>query len=87
MEVVVTPQAKKQIKKLSKVTQILIVEKLKKLELGILVNFQKLSGYKGAFRVRVGNYRIVYRLLKGKAYVVLVGHRKEIYLLLRKLLG
>ncbi|OGM18072.1 hypothetical protein A2685_03135 [Candidatus Woesebacteria bacterium RIFCSPHIGHO2_01_FULL_37_10] len=87
MEVIVTPQAKKQIKKLSEITQILIIEKLKKLESGFLVDIEKLSGYKAAFRVRLGNYRIVYRLLGGNVYVVLVGHRREVYLLLKKLLG
>jgi len=86
MEVIVTPQAKKQIKKLSKISQILITRKLKKLELGPATNVERLTSYKGVFRVRVGDYRVVYRQRERKIYVILVGHRKEIYRVLEKLL-
>lgn len=82
MDVVVTPGAKKTIKNLSKVTQIAVIQKLKKMQLVTVTNAVKLSGYKNAFRVRVGNYRIVYKMMENKIYVVLVGHRKEVYKLL-----
>lgn len=85
MEVVVTPRARKKIKKLPKVPQIAIVEKLRKLQGPSITGIVKLVGYKNAFRVRVGNYRIVYRIIAGKIYVVLVGHRKEVYQLLERL--
>ena len=86
MEVIVTPQAKKLIKKLPKITQIAVVEKLKKLGVDTIGGVIKLAGYKDAFRVRVGTYRIVYRILNRKIYIVLVGHRKEIYKILDRLL-
>lgn len=82
MEVAITPGAKKLIKKLSKIPQIAVIEKLKKLQLNSIPGVVKLSGYKDAFRIRVGDYRIVYRIMDGKIYVVLVGHRREIYKLL-----
>lgn len=85
MEVIVTPQAKRLIKKLPKFVQIAVVERLKRLSGGDLGGAVKLAGYKDAFRIRTGRYRIVYRVLGKKIYIVLVGHRKEIYLLAKKL--
>ncbi|WP_236793280.1 type II toxin-antitoxin system RelE/ParE family toxin [Amycolatopsis sp. GM8] len=40
-----------------------------------------LQGLKGAYRVRVGDYRIVYTIDDGRLIVVIVdlGHRREIY--------
>lgn len=41
----------------------------------------KLSGTNDSYRVRVGNYRIVYTIDDGELIIVVVrvGHRKEIY--------
>jgi mRNA interferase RelE/StbE len=41
----------------------------------------KLSGTTDSYRIRVGNYRIVYTLDDGELVIVVVriGHRKEIY--------
>jgi len=42
---------------------------------------EKLSGQYGLFRLRVGSYRIVYRIDDGSAqvHVVKVAHRKDVY--------
>jgi mRNA interferase RelE/StbE len=42
---------------------------------------RKLSGYDDVFRVRTGNYRILYSVSKSKLIVVIlkVGHRKDVY--------
>lgn len=85
MEVIFTPQAKKGFKKLSKITQILVFEKLKRLRSGVFVGAEKLTDYRGVYRIRIGDYRIVYRTMSGKRYIVLVGHRKEVYALLKRL--
>jgi len=41
---------------------------------------KKLSG-KELYRIRIGQYRIVYQIIKNKlvVYIVKVGHRKNIY--------
>jgi mRNA interferase RelE/StbE len=42
---------------------------------------RKLSGEEGAYRVRQGNYRIIYEV-DGKKLIILVlkiGHRKDVY--------
>jgi len=82
MEVLVTPNAVKLIKRLPKVPQIAIYQKLKRMRLAPDIKSTKLSGYKNIFRMRIGNYRVVYEIVNKKAYVFLVGHRKEIYKLL-----
>ncbi|MCK4328600.1 type II toxin-antitoxin system RelE/ParE family toxin [candidate division WOR-3 bacterium] len=35
--------------------------------------------YKGFWRIRIGNYRIVYKIIQKDVIIVAVGHRKEIY--------
>ena len=42
---------------------------------------RKLAGTTDRYRVRVGDYRIVYRIDDGKVtvLVLLVGHRREVY--------
>ena len=41
---------------------------------------QKLTGYNG-FKLRVGNYRVLYRfdLEAGKLILLAIGHRREVY--------
>lgn len=46
-------------------------------------DFKPLSGkkYKGLYRLRVSNFRIIYRILEDKNSVVIlaIGHRREVY--------
>ena len=87
MKLIFSPFAEKQLKKLPKVAQISIAGKVRGLQEGRLVNIKKLRGYRNLFRTRVGNYRIVYRRSPDAIDIVLVAHRKEAYLLTRKILG
>ncbi|MBI9085001.1 MAG: type II toxin-antitoxin system RelE/ParE family toxin [Desulfobacterales bacterium] len=47
----------------------------------IPVNAVKLSGAKHTYRIRVGNYRLVYNVLNRilTIEVIRVGHRKDVY--------
>ncbi|MCH7641176.1 type II toxin-antitoxin system RelE/ParE family toxin [Patescibacteria group bacterium] len=88
MHVIFTPGAKRDLSKLHKISQILILEKLKKLETGApTTSVEKLVGYKSVFRIRLGNYRVVYRKIGGKIYIVLIGHKKDIYEKLKRLIS
>ena len=42
---------------------------------------RKLSGYTDVFRIRIGQYRVIYSVAKGKLIVIVlkIGHRKNIY--------
>jgi mRNA interferase RelE/StbE len=44
-----------------------------------IINLKKLSGYKSAFRVRIGDYRIGVIIEKNTVTFVAFAHRKEIY--------
>lgn len=87
MKVTLSPRAEKELKKITKIDQIAIARKIRLIK-NEVVNLQeeKLSGFKNIYRVRVGNYRIVYRKTYQEIYIILVGHRKDIYDLVNKLL-
>jgi mRNA interferase RelE/StbE len=42
---------------------------------------RKLQGYDDVYRIRVGQYRVVYEILEDRVIVIVlkVGHRKDIY--------
>ena len=44
-------------------------------------NSKPLRGYKGYFRIRIGDYRVVYFVNKDKSMVTIfkIGHRKDVY--------
>jgi len=42
-------------------------------------NIKKLKGYKTAYRVRIGDYRIGLLIENGIVIFVVIGHRKDIY--------
>lgn len=81
-EVEIAPAAKRQIKKLTKPIQKLIVERLEQLAInprppGVL----KMEGEEGFYRVRVGDYRIIYEIQDRTLLIVVVkvGHRGDVY--------
>lgn len=87
MKIIISPRAEKKLKKITKIDQIAIVRKIRLIkESSIVLNEEKLSGFKNIFRIRVGQYRIVYQKTINEIYVVLIGHRKDIYHLVNQLL-
>lgn len=81
-QVIISPLARRQSKKLDVYMQKRIIRRLRKLATNPRPHdMQKLSGYKGVYRIRTGDYRILYQI-KDKQCIVLVlevGHRSEIY--------
>lgn len=81
-QIEITPAAKRQIKKLIKPTQELIIHRLEQLAasprpLGVL----KMEGEDNLYRVRVGDYRIIYQIQDRVLLIVVVkvGHRGDVY--------
>ena len=86
MKIVLSPRAEKELKKIHKIDQIAVVKKLRSLQNSSSnISKEKLSGYTDIFRIRVGQYRVVYRHRKRDIYVILIGHRKDIYQLLKRI--
>jgi len=84
MKILIAKRAEKYLKKIPKIDQIAIVRKIRLLT-SPSSNEEKLKGLKNIYRVRVGNYRIVFRRTKEEIFIVLIGHRKEIYQLVNRL--
>lgn len=85
MKITISPRAEKELKKLSKINQLAIANKIRSFVNVSITNEEKLSGYKNIYRVRIGDYRIVFKKSPSEIYIVLIGHRKDIYDLLKRL--
>ena len=78
----VSRPASRQIEALDKTTQARIVTRLEGLEADPRPNAaKKLKGEHATWRIRVGDYRIVYTIEDNRLLilVVKVGHRREVY--------
>ena len=87
MKILISPLAEKQLRKLPKIVQIAVAQKAPSLSSVNLIGEEKLQGYKNIYRVRVGDYRIVYKRTAMEVYIVLIRHRKDVYDFLKQLLG
>lgn len=85
MKLVISPRAEKQLGKIPKFKQLVLANRIRLLGEETPTNEEKLKGYKNIYRVRVGDYRIVFRKIPGEIFIVLIGHRKDIYKLLEYL--
>lgn len=84
MKIVISPKAEKQLKKLSKLNQIAVAKKIRTIG-QTTEQEKKLSGFFNIYRLRVGNYRLVYKKTHQEIYIVLIGHRQDIYKLVKQL--
>lgn len=84
MRIILSPRAEKILRKLPKIDQIAVAKKIRLIP-EIKKQEERLKGFKNTYWVRVGEYRIVYRKSSKEIYIILIGHRKEIYDLLRQL--
>ena len=88
MRVIVSPLAEKQLQKFSKVNQIIIAKKVRTIATTPRASeYEQLKGYKNIYRARLGDLRIVFRKSKHELYIILIGHRRDIYEKLKRLLS
>lgn len=86
MNTTLSPLAKKQFKKLSKLIQFTVAKKIRDLNLGLEIsNVKSLTKYKNIFRTRIGDYRMVYKKFPDKYYIILIEHRKSVYESLKRI--
>lgn len=87
MKVSILPRAEKELSKLPKFDQIAVATKIRTLAQAQIPSEEKLSGYAHIYRVRVGNYRIVYKKTSDSVTIILIRHRKDVYRVLTSLVG
>jgi mRNA interferase RelE/StbE len=79
-----TKRALKDLAGLDKATHNKILESLPLLEVNPfaeILQFKKLRGQKSLYRIRIGNYRVVYEVRGAELIIVVIriGHRKDVY--------
>jgi mRNA interferase RelE/StbE len=81
-QIEISKTAEKQLKKIDKLHQIRIVDAILQLSINPApFGSKKLAGFDDVFRIRIGNYRVIYSL-EGKKLLIIVlkiGHRKDVY--------
>ncbi|MBI5619797.1 type II toxin-antitoxin system RelE/ParE family toxin [Candidatus Gottesmanbacteria bacterium] len=87
MKTTILPRAEKELRKLPKFDQIAVAQKIRSLSAPSVTGEEKLAGYSHIYRVRVGNYRIVYKITSDVLSIVLIRHRRDVYRMLKELLG
>ena len=81
-QIIVPKFVLKELKKIDKSNQQLILTKIEDLENGIFLNDKPLKGkHHGKFRKRAGDYRVVYLKENDVLLITLIriAHRKEVY--------
>ena len=79
-EIIFSDKSLRQLKKLEKDAQERIIKALERIRIRPEAHVTKLVGDPG-YRLRVGNYRIILDINKGKLCILIlkIGHRKKIY--------
>jgi mRNA interferase RelE/StbE len=78
-QVELKPKAVKDLKRIPKEDGKRIVDKLKILEDNLRGDVKKLTNYTPEYRMRVGDWRILFEIEDEKIVVYRIRHRKEVY--------
>lgn len=87
MKLSILPRAEKELRKLPKFDQIAVAAKIRTLPHSSVMGEEKLSGFSHVYRVRVGNYRIVYKKTSEAIVIILIRHQRDVYRVIKELLG
>ena len=75
----VIPRAEKEIERLDYQVQDRIFEKIESLSFNPLPNNVIRMKNSSLYRIKVGDYRIIYQIDHETLYILKVGHRKDVY--------
>ncbi|MDP1722245.1 MAG: type II toxin-antitoxin system RelE/ParE family toxin [Candidatus Gottesmanbacteria bacterium] len=87
MKITILPRAEKELRKFPKFDQLAVAQKIRLLPNPQVSGEEKLSGYPHVYRVRAGNYRIVYKKMNETIIIVLIRHRRDVYRMVKEILG
>lgn len=81
MKIQILPHADRQFKKLPRQLQATLINKIESLAYSPFPSGIKKLANKDAFRLRVGNYRVIYQVNKKTQVITIlfIAHRKDIY--------
>jgi len=79
MKVELKPQAIKDLRGLQKQEAARIAAKLAELENGLTGNIKRLTNFTPEYRLRVGDYRVLFEVEEATVVVYRVMHRKHVY--------
>ena len=78
-QIVIKPKAEKDLKSLSPSNLGRVVERLRWLETDLRGDVKRLSNYFPEYRMRAGNYRVLFEVAGHEIVVYRILHRKESY--------
>jgi mRNA interferase RelE/StbE len=79
MKIELKPQALKDLRGLQKQDAVRVFEKLSQLEHGLTGDIKRLTNFTPEYRLRVGNYRVLFEAEESVIVVYRVMHRKHVY--------
>jgi len=74
-----TPQAVENLRDLPKTVAGQIIRKISRLENGLTGNIKRLRQADFGYRLRMGDYRILFDVEGGTIVIQKIGHRKDVY--------
>ena len=73
------PRAIKDLKRLTKSEARKIIKKVMILEKGLIGDIKRLTNFTPEYRMRIGDYRVLFEVEKEKIIIYRIKHRKEAY--------
>lgn len=75
----IMPKAEKDLRSINKIDSVKILKKILAMKYGVHGDIKKLTNYTPEYRLRVGDYRVLFEIIESKIIVYRVKHRKESY--------
>ena len=79
MNIEFKPRAEKYLAGLPKADQSRILQKIELLQHGLTGDIKRLTNFTPEYRLRVGDYRILFEILEGSIIVYRILHRRDAY--------
>lgn len=73
------PTSIKDLKKIDKQNQKNIIDKIEKMSDNLTGDIKKLTNFTQEYRLRVGNYRVLFEIENNKIIIYKIKHRKDSY--------
>lgn len=73
------PTAIKELKKIDRAAAVQIIAKIEKLQDDLDGDVKKLTNFTPEYRLRVGNYRILFEIMGDNVIIYHIKHRKDAY--------